>query len=47
MFDGSTCDRKSQLSGILTEPLNVVGNPVYRYILKKTVGNCRVWSQNR
>ena len=22
MFDGSNCDRKSQLSGILTEPLN-------------------------
>ena len=22
MFNGSTCDRKSQLSGILTEPLN-------------------------
>ena len=22
MFNGSNCDRKSQLSGILTEPLN-------------------------
>ena len=22
MFNGSDCDRKSQLSGILTEPLN-------------------------
>ena len=22
MFDGSNCDRKSHLSGILTEPLN-------------------------
>ena len=23
MFNGSNCDRKSQLSGILTEPLNL------------------------
>ena len=23
MFNGSDCDRKSQLSGILTEPLNL------------------------
>jgi len=22
MFNGSNCDRKSQLSGVLTEPLN-------------------------
>jgi len=25
MFNGSNCDRKSQLSGILTEPLNPRG----------------------
>ena len=25
MFNGSNCDRKSQLSGILTEPLNSRG----------------------
>jgi len=32
---------------MVSEPLNVVGNPVYRYILKKTLGNCRAWSQKR
>ena len=47
MFDGSNCVRKSQLSGFLTKQLNVVSNPGYRYVLKKTLGNCRVWSQIR
>ena len=28
MFNGSHCDRKSQLSGILTEPLNPRGSGV-------------------
>ena len=30
MFNGSNCDRKSQLSGILTEPLNP--RDIYRVI---------------
>ena len=33
MFIGSNCDRKSQLSGILTEPLNP------RDITQKSFGN--------
>ena len=29
MFNGSNCDRKSQLSGTLTEPLNPRGGSIF------------------
>ena len=43
MFNGSNCDRKSQLSGVLAEPLNPRAQAIHRsrnpslYRVKKTV----------
>ena len=36
MFNGSNCDRKSQLSGILTEPLNPRVTYPHVYQISKT-----------
>ena len=33
MSNGSNCDRKSQLSGILTEPLNPRGEEAVYYVI--------------
>ena len=42
MFNGSNCDRKSQLSGILTEPLNPRGwcRPVMLQPINSNNCNC-------
>ncbi len=36
MFNGTNCDQKSQLSGILTEPLNP-RDPVYNKMQKQKI----------